>query len=113
MRLEGTKKWLPRSPEGFEDLVEPCARRITESGRRMNDGNAASADATWDAGDLGCGELVIELRRRINSLQPRQTLHLIALDPGAREDIPAWCRLTGHTLKRVDHPHYLIERKET
>jgi hypothetical protein len=22
MRLEGTKKWLPGSPDGFEDLVE-------------------------------------------------------------------------------------------
>jgi tRNA 2-thiouridine synthesizing protein A len=70
-----------------------------------------SANDAWNAGDLGCGELVIELRRRIRILQPRQTIHLIANDPGAIEDIPAWCRLTGHTLKQAAHPHYLIERK--
>jgi tRNA 2-thiouridine synthesizing protein A len=72
---------------------------------------AWDADDAWDAGHLGCGELVVELRRRIRLLQPRQTFHLIASDPGAVEDIPAWCRLTGHVLQQADHPHYLIQRK--
>lgn len=70
------------------------------------------ADATWDAGSLGCGELIIDLRRRVRELSPGQTFHLIALDEGAREDLPAWCRLTGHLLKRAEHPHYLIVRKD-
>jgi tRNA 2-thiouridine synthesizing protein A len=70
------------------------------------------ADDTWDAGDLGCGELMVELRRRVRMLRPRQTIHLIANDPGAIEDIPAWCRLTGHALKRAGHPNYLIQRKD-
>jgi tRNA 2-thiouridine synthesizing protein A len=70
------------------------------------------ADTTWDAGALGCGELVVELRRRIKLLLPKQSIHLIACDPGAIEDIPAWCRLTGHILKAANPPAYLIERKE-
>ena len=70
------------------------------------------ADDKWDAGKLGCGELVAELRRRIRLLQPRQTFHLVASDPGAVEDIPAWCRLTGQALKQAGHPHYLIQRKD-
>jgi len=70
------------------------------------------ADTTWDAGELGCGELVVELRRRIRLLLPRQSIHLISSDPGAIEDIPAWCRLTGHTLKVADPPDFLIERKD-
>jgi tRNA 2-thiouridine synthesizing protein A len=74
--------------------------------------SAWDADDIWDAGNLGCGELVVELRRRIRLLQPRQTFHLIANDPGAIEDIPAWCRLTGHALKQSGHPHYLIQRKD-
>jgi tRNA 2-thiouridine synthesizing protein A len=78
----------------------------------MNDGNDTMADQVWDAGDLGCGELVIELRRRLKMIEPRQTLRLIAKDPGAPEDLPAWCRITGHLLKQADHPNYLIERKE-
>jgi tRNA 2-thiouridine synthesizing protein A len=71
-----------------------------------------TADASWDAGDLGCGELVIDLRQRVKKLRPRQMFHLVATDPGAIEDIPAWCRLTGHALKQAEHPNYLIQRKD-
>jgi tRNA 2-thiouridine synthesizing protein A len=70
-----------------------------------------TADESWDAGDLGCGELVIDLRQRIRKLLPQQMFHLVANDPGAVEDIPAWCRLTGHLLKQAEHPNYLIQRK--
>ena len=70
------------------------------------------ADATWDAGDLGCGDLVLQLRFRMEALPPGAVLRLVALDPGAPADLPAWCRLTGHTLVAADHPVYLIRRKE-
>ncbi|HKW95041.1 MAG TPA: sulfurtransferase TusA family protein [Methylomirabilota bacterium] len=70
------------------------------------------SDATWDAGDMGCGDLVLELRRRIESLRPGQVLALVARDPGAPADIPAWCRMTGHALVAEQHPTYLIRRKE-
>lgn len=76
------------------------------------DWDAANADEKWDAGDLGCGELIGELRRRVKALQPHQTIHVIAKDLGAPLDIKAWCRLTGHALKQAQHPDYLIERKE-
>jgi len=46
-----------------------------------------AADAQWDAGDLGCGDLVLELRLRMEAMQPGQLLKLIARDPGARADI--------------------------
>ena len=69
-------------------------------------------DTTWDAGDLGCGELVLQLRFRIEQLEPGALLRLVAVDPGARADLPAWCRLTGHALVAADHPVYLIRRKE-
>ena len=53
--------------------------------------------AVWDAGDLGCGDLVLELRGLLAAI-PGRVLRVIALDPGAPEDIPAWCRMTGHAL---------------
>jgi len=68
--------------------------------------------AQWDAGDLGCGELVLELRQRLEAMRPGQVLILTARDPGARADIPAWCRLTGHALIAHHHPVYQIRRKE-
>lgn len=70
-------------------------------------------DATWDAGDLACGELVLSLRIRLNKMAPRAVLVVIAHDPAAPEDLPAWCRMTGHTLLRAAHPEYAIRRKET
>ncbi len=71
-----------------------------------------SADAEWDAGDLGCGDLVLELRLRLHPMRPGNILKLTARDPGAPEDLPAWCRLTGHTLLFSQHPEYWIQRKE-
>jgi len=54
-------------------------------------------DDEWDAGDLGCGELVLYLRNRLRTM-PGKTLKLIATDPGAPMDLPAFCRMTGDAL---------------
>ena len=70
------------------------------------------ADAEWNAGDLGCGDLVLELRLRLDAMRPGQILALVARDPGAAADIPAWCRMTGHTLIVEQPPLYQIRRKE-
>ena len=73
----------------------------------------SEAPVEWDAGDLGCGELVLELRMRLAAMPPGQVLRLTARDPGAPQDLPAWCRMTGHTLVSGQHPVYLIRRKES
>jgi len=70
------------------------------------------SDAEWDAGDMGCGDLVLELRGRVEALVAGRVLRLTARDPGAPADIPAWCRMTGHALVSAQHPIYLIRRKE-
>ena len=69
-------------------------------------------DAEWDAGPMGCGDLVLELRIRLGQVAPGGVLKVTALDPGAPEDIPAWCRLTGHDLISMKHPEYQIRRKK-
>ena len=58
-------------------------------------------DVEWNAGDLGCGDLVLELRRRVRAA-PGQVFKVIALDPGAPADLPAWCGMTGHELVAQD-----------
>jgi len=72
----------------------------------------AVPDLTWDAGSLGCGELVLQLRQRLAAAPAGGVLELVARDPGARADIPAWCRLTGNSLVAAEHPRYLIRRKD-
>jgi tRNA 2-thiouridine synthesizing protein A len=60
---------------------------------------------------MGCGRLVFQLSRRVSEMSPGETLEVVARDPGARTDLPAWCRMTGHTLVSSDHPTYVIQRK--
>ncbi|MBM3396771.1 MAG: sulfurtransferase TusA family protein [Betaproteobacteria bacterium] len=68
---------------------------------------------SWDAGDLGCGELVLPLRFKLKAMQPGQVIRVRATDPGAPTDLPAWCRMTGDTLVHHDatHHYYFIRRK--
>ena len=66
----------------------------------------------WDAGMAGCGDLLVQLHLRMRTLQPSQLFRLIAMDPAAPEEIPAWCRLTRHVLIEANHPEYLIQRRE-
>ena len=75
------------------------------------DGNAQD---TFDAGHMGCGELVMVLRTRLKAM-PGQVLRVIALDSGAPEDIPAWCRMTGNELVRHDpdtHSYWIRSRSD-
>ena len=65
----------------------------------------------YDAGDMGCGELLIELRVRMRELAPGQVLRVRATDAGAPQDLPAWCRVTGHALLRQLPPDYWIRRR--
>ena len=65
----------------------------------------------WDAGDMGCGALIFELAKRLETMRPGDTLEVVIRDPGAPTDLPAWCRMTRHTLVSADHPVYVIRRK--
>lgn len=63
-----------------------------------------------DGGDRRCVLLLIELRKLITTLPPGTEIHLIATDPAAPLDLPAWCHLTGHEyLGPIDsRPAYRI-----
>jgi tRNA 2-thiouridine synthesizing protein A len=43
-----------------------------------------------------CPMPVITLARRITEAQPGEVVRVIADDPAAKVDIPAWCRMRGH-----------------
>jgi tRNA 2-thiouridine synthesizing protein A len=69
------------------------------------------SNSEWDAGMMGCGELILELRQRLGRLAPGTLFTLIASDPGVPEDLPAWCRMTGHQLVEAVPPRFTIQRK--
>lgn len=51
-----------------------------------------------DARRLLCPLPVIRLQNRIKELEIGDTLEVIGTDPGILHDIPAWCRVHGHTV---------------
>ena len=73
--------------------------------------HSGQIDGEWDAGPMGCGELILELKLRLTPLPSGAHFKLIATDPGVPEDLPAWCRMTGHRLVQSAPPEFLIERR--
>jgi tRNA 2-thiouridine synthesizing protein A len=65
-----------------------------------------------DGGDRSCGELILALKRAIDRLRTGEILKLMSRDPGAKEDLPAWCRITGHRLLWDDGSTFYIQRRE-
>ncbi len=64
-----------------------------------------------DGGDRGCGELLLVLAARSRTLGPGSRVRLLATDPAAAIDLPAWCHLTGHRylgrgLREDGRPYY-------
>jgi tRNA 2-thiouridine synthesizing protein A len=45
-------------------------------------------------------------------MKPGEELEVVAQSPGAPTDLPAWCRMTGHTLVSAQHPVYVIQRRD-
>ncbi len=66
-----------------------------------------------DARRLLCPMPVIRTQNKVKELSPGDTLEVVCTDPGALNDIPAWCRINGHkvvkTLERGDEVIVTVE----
>lgn len=65
----------------------------------------------WLAGESGCGSLILGLKKQLGQVRPGELLQVTAANAGARADLPAWCRVTGHSLVIADHPVYVLRKK--
>ncbi|KAB8191471.1 sulfurtransferase TusA family protein [Nonomuraea phyllanthi] len=69
-------------------------------------------DLVVDGADKLCVRLLIELRDHVRTAGPGAVVHLIATDPAAPVDLPAWCHLTGHTylgpVPGTERPTYAL-----
>ncbi|MEV6986358.1 sulfurtransferase TusA family protein [Sphaerisporangium sp. NPDC051017] len=76
-------------------------------------GERGDGPVVLDGGDRRCVALLIELRRLVEGLAPGAVVHLIASDPAAPIDLPAWCHLTGHAYLGAvlghDRPAYAVQ----
>ncbi len=78
----------------------------------MTNEHARAVAKLWDAGDPGCGVLIVGLKREIGKIRPGELLQVTALDAGAPADLPAWCRITGHKMVEANHPTYVLRKKD-
>ena len=61
-------------------------------------------DAAFDGGALDCGSgLLLLIRQHIDPLAPGTLLEIRSEEPSVREDLPAWCRMTGNELVSEAH----------
>ena len=66
------------------------------------------ADYQIDTGNTLCPIPVIRAQDRIAELQPGDRLEVTASDPGALNDIPAWCRINGHRVIETREQDYRV-----
>ncbi len=73
-------------------------------------------DYVYDAGPASCGELIMNIFLKMKGLKKGEIMEVISYDLGAVEDVPAWCRMQGHTLlhteaKGVIQTHFYIQKE--
>ena len=53
---------------------------------------------------------VIRVQDAVAGMTPGDRLTAVCTDPGALQDIPAWCRINGHRVVDTssDDGHYLV-----
>ena len=66
------------------------------------------SDYTLDARNLMCPMPVIRTQDKVAELQVGDRLQVTCSDPGALNDIPAWCRINGHTVVDTKEQNDLI-----
>ncbi|MGR9044709.1 MAG: sulfurtransferase TusA family protein [Gammaproteobacteria bacterium] len=51
---------------------------------------------------LLCPLPVIRTQDKVKQLRPGDLLEVVCTDPGVMQDIPAWCRINGHTVLETE-----------
>ena len=78
----------------------------------MNGDNAIDIAKHWDAGEAGCGALIMGLKRAIEQIRGGELLQVTARDSAAPIDLVAWCLMTGNALVSEDHPIYVLQKRD-
>lgn len=84
-----------------------CGARVDRDGAPL-----PVPDALLDLGDAGCSVGgTLQARRLIETLGVGQVLEIRSTDPATADEVPAWCRLTGHEyLGAAGQRHFVRKR---
>jgi TusA-related sulfurtransferase len=77
----------------------------------------STAAVELDCRGLPCPRPVIEVARHLSEVAVGELLAVVADDPAAAVDVPAWCRMRGQDYAGADTapdgtPRYLVRRRD-
>jgi TusA-related sulfurtransferase len=78
-------------------------------------GLQTAVDLELDCRGLRCPLPIIRLANAISDVEVGRCIAVLADDPAARPDVPAWCRMRGHEYLGEDvasqgGPRYVVRR---
>lgn len=116
--IDFLRRALPaeRHDELVLSLVVTALRPASRPARpERHDAPAAAlpdASTVLDLGDGGCDVgATLRARNLVATLEPGQVLEIRTTDPGSREDVPAWCRMTGHEFLGASGHRYFVRKR--
>jgi tRNA 2-thiouridine synthesizing protein A len=76
---------------------------------------SAAASVELDCRGMPCPRPIIELGRHLDDIEVGGTMAVVAEDPAAAVDVPAWCRMRGQEYVGVESaedgvPRYVVRR---
>ncbi|WP_188207262.1 sulfurtransferase TusA family protein [Alkalibacillus aidingensis] len=57
---------------------------------------------TLDAKGLACPMPIVKTKKAIEGIESGQILEVVATDAGAKSDLTAWCKSSGHELVNIN-----------
>jgi len=72
------------------------------------------ADKTLDCVGLYCPMPIVKTAEKFKEMKPGEVLEVVADDKGIKQDMPAWCKATGHEFLRLEEKggeiHVLVKK---
>jgi len=96
---------MDRRISGLANKLQPSKAKIARE--------TLVSSETVNARGLLCPLPVIRLQDAVKELPAGTEVELIGTDPGVLQDVPAWCRINGHTILEdwTDANEYHIKLK--
>jgi tRNA 2-thiouridine synthesizing protein A len=103
-------------PTSVPEESEPAGGRAAPTAPTISAAELPRVDEVYDAGALGCADgPLLHIASALKRLPPGAVLEVRATDSGVAADLPAWCRMVGHTYLgegRDEHRgRFFIRRK--
>jgi len=67
------------------------------------------ADRTLDCIGLFCPMPIVKTKIKLEGMEEGMILEVLADDPGAKSDFPAWCQATGNKLFEVEEENGILK----